>query len=157
MTESIQLWLVNLISPVAFFEQTVLEIVKEPELIAVPYCHPLAQEMLIRDNSWIPVIRLHDSFDSLLVLNTADHHESPQLAITVPMAPEKIETSDNNFVSDISNIPGIFKNVAVSAVTVNDIVVPILKPSNLLNDQWLCDALRLKKSSPANVTRRSQR
>jgi hypothetical protein len=144
--QKIPLWRVELTSTIAFFDQTVIEVVTEPTLINVPYCHPLTHKMLVRDDNWVPVLQLHEQFENLLLLAIPENKESPQLAITLNEYPNKILTNDSEFIEDITLLPSLYKSAAISAIKQNDQIIPILNPTALFSDQWLASALLLMKN-----------
>ena len=138
----IPLWLVELpASPAALFRQSVIEIVAEPELINVPYCHPLTQEVMIFNDSWVPVLRLHERVECLIITDIADHPECAMLALSCARWPEQITTSDQAFVAEYDSIEPLLQDAAISAVRHNNQVLPILKPSKLFTESWLAAAL----------------
>ncbi|WP_320825117.1 hypothetical protein [Reinekea sp.] len=149
------LWQVELDFPLALLEPSVVELVTAGEELAVPYCHPMLQSLLLWRGHWIPILRTVGKSQTLLIVAAMSSPDCPYLALALAQPPEKCSVTDRQFAHSLPEGDPLslspWFQCALSAVDIDARVVPIIDPALCMTNRFLNTLYQYYRKLPSSV------
>jgi len=149
------LWQVELDFPLALLEPSVVELVTDGEELAVPYCHPMLQSLLLWRGLWMPILRTVGNSPTLLIVKAMSSHDCPYLALAMAQTPEKCSVTDRQFAPSLPLGDKVtlspWYRCALSAALIDARVVPIIDPARCMTNGFLNTLYQHYRKSPSSV------
>ena len=149
------LWQVELDFPLALLEPSVVELVTAGEELAVPYCHPMLQSLLLWRGHWIPILRTVGNSPNLLIVKAISSPDCPYLALAMAQTPGKCSVTDAQFAPSLPEGDKLTRSpwyqCALSAVAIDARIIPIIDPALCMTNDFLNTLYQHYRKSPSSV------
>jgi len=119
-----------------FFEGSLVEVFSYTREHPIPFSVEAAATLIFWRSQWIPVIRASKQTSAFVVLETTDP-TCPFIALATSASPSRLQIDDAQFTESDGDGLGNWKDAAISAVTIDSEISPIIDPGRLVTADFI--------------------